>query len=41
MSKNKFYHNNNNKKKFDAQVEAQKVLEANKGKNQNFLKPIE
>ncbi|MDE7071524.1 MAG: WG repeat-containing protein [Clostridia bacterium] len=41
MSKNKFYHNNNNKKKFDAQAEAQKVLEANKGKNQNFLKPIE
>ncbi|MDE6471966.1 MAG: WG repeat-containing protein [Clostridia bacterium] len=41
MSKNKFYHNNNNKKKFDAQVEAKKVLEANKGKSQDLMKPIE
>lgn len=41
MSKNKFYHKNNNKKKFDAQGVAQKYLEANKGKGQDLMRPIE
>ena len=41
MSKNKFYHKNNNKKKFDAQGAAQKVLETNKGKSQDLMRPIE
>lgn len=40
MSKNKFY-KNNNKNKFDAQGAAQKFLEANKGKSQNLMRPIE
>ena len=41
MSKNKFYHKNNNKKKFDSQGAAQKILEANKEKSQDLMRPIE
>ena len=41
MSKNKFYHKNNNKKKFDAQGAVQKFIESNKGKSQDLIRPIE
>ena len=41
MAKNKFYHKNNNKKKFDAQDETQKFLSANKEKSQDLMRPIE
>ncbi|MDE6475149.1 MAG: WG repeat-containing protein [Clostridia bacterium] len=41
MSKNKFYYKNNNKKKFDAQGAAQKILDANKDKNKDLMRPIE
>ncbi|MDE7209602.1 MAG: WG repeat-containing protein [Clostridia bacterium] len=41
MSKNKFYHKNNNKKKFDAQGAAQKILETNKDKGKDLTRPIE
>lgn len=41
MSKNKFYYKNNNKKKFDAQSAAQKILDTNKDKNKDLMRPIE
>ncbi|MDE6362009.1 MAG: WG repeat-containing protein [Clostridia bacterium] len=41
MSKNKFYHKNNNKKKFDAQSAAQKIIETNKDKGKDLARPIE
>ena len=41
MSKNKFYYKNNNKKKFDAQGAAQKILETNKDKGKDLVRPIE